>query len=256
MAPYPEWLHILSWVSLVIAFICAGIVTLDLIRRPQKMAIMNLVWPISQLYFGPLGLWAYFRAGVKSSQQHHEQMLQMHGKQQMEQQKKELKSEPPTITQVSLGTTHCGAGCSLGDIFGEWWVAAAGLTFAGGVLETRLVVDFILAWGFGVVFQYFTIVPMRGLSVGNGIWAAIKADTVSIVAYQIGMSIWMALTYYVIFPAPHLKATEAVFWFMMQIAMVIGFFTSYPANRWLMKSGLKEKMPQMPSAAYALDRVA
>lgn len=32
------------------------------------------------------------------------------------------------------------------------------------------------------------------------------------------------------------------YWFMMQIAMTIGFFTSYPANWWLITRGFKEKM--------------
>ena len=31
-------------------------------------------------------------------------------------------------------------------------------------------------------------------------------------------------------------------WFMMQIAMVCGFPTSYPVNWWLITSGIKEKM--------------
>ncbi len=256
MPPYPEWLRLLAWISLIVAALCSLFVVIDLFRRPQKMWIMNLVWPISALYWGPVGLWAYLRAGRKSSKEHHQQMMRMQGEQEMERRKRELKSRPPTRTQIALGDSHCGAGCALGDILGEWWVAAMALTFAGGVLQTRLVVDFILAWSFGIIFQYFTIVPMRGLSVGKGIVAAIKADTVSIVAFQIGMSIWMALTYYLFFPEPHLKVTEAVFWFMMQIAMIVGFFTSYPANRWLLRNGLKEKMPEMPEAAYALDRAA
>ncbi|MGI9075432.1 MAG: DUF4396 domain-containing protein [Bryobacteraceae bacterium] len=29
---------------------------------------------------------------------------------------------------------------------------------------------------------------------------------------------------------------------MMQIAMLAGFFTSYPVNRWLVNKGIKEKM--------------
>jgi hypothetical protein len=29
---------------------------------------------------------------------------------------------------------------------------------------------------------------------------------------------------------------------MMQIAMAIGFATSYPMNRWLIKQGMKEQM--------------
>ena len=35
----------------------------------------------------------------------------------------------------------------------------------------------------------------------------------------------------------HANPTEPVFWFMMQIGMTIGFFTSYPANIWLVKKG-------------------
>jgi hypothetical protein len=34
---------------------------------------------------------------------------------------------------------------------------------------------------------------------------------------------------------------------MMQIAMIIGWATSYPANVWLIRKGWKEKMPMYPS---------
>lgn len=255
MSPHPEWLNALALFSLGLAFLCALLITVDVFRYPQKMGIMNLVWPITALYFGPLAVWAYFKTGVMSTKQHQEEMFRK-GPQLVKRGKDELKSEPPTRTQVALGVSHCGAGCTLGDIAGEWWIAAMGLTFAGGVLQTRLLLDFILAWVFGVAFQYFTIVPMRGLSAGKGIVAAIKADTISIVAFQIGMSIWAVLTYFVFFPVPHLHPTEAVFWFMMQIGMIIGFFTAYPANRWLLRRGLKERMPESPDAAHALDKVA
>jgi Domain of unknown function (DUF4396) len=75
-----------------------------------------------------------------------------------------------------------------------------------------------------------------------GLIAAIKADTLSIIAFEIGMFAWMALVFFVLFPHPHLMPTEAVYWLMMQIAMVIGFITSLPVNRWLLKAGLKEVM--------------
>ena len=44
MAPYPEWLHILSLAFLSFSFLCAAIVIIiDELRRPQKMMIMNFV---------------------------------------------------------------------------------------------------------------------------------------------------------------------------------------------------------------------
>jgi len=51
----------------------------------------------------------------------------------------------------------------------------------------RWIVDYIFAYPFGIVFQFFTIAPMRRLSVGKGFVAAIKADTLSLTAWQCGM---------------------------------------------------------------------
>jgi len=51
----------------------------------------------------------------------------------------------------------------------------------------RWIVDYIFAYPFGIVFQFFTIAPMRRLSVGKGFVAAIKAATLSLTAWQCGM---------------------------------------------------------------------
>jgi hypothetical protein len=104
------------------------------------------------------------------------------------------------------------------------------------------VADFVLAWTFGIVFQYFSIVPMRE-DIGRleGIWAAIKADTLSIVAFQVGLFGYMAL-YHLVFWQPPLTVASPTYWFMMQIGMVVGFFTAWPVNAWLVRHGLKEKM--------------
>lgn len=247
---YPEWLHILAWAYLSLCFLCSAITVADEVRRPQKMMIMNFVWPITALYGGPVALWGYLKSAPKMTKQHMQRMKQevqaelrreSSGTNMREQQAKEC---GPTPEQVAVAVTHCGAGCALGDIVGEWWIFGTGLVLAGGELGTRLLLDFLLAWAFGVVFQYFTIAPMRGLSFGKGVLQAMRADTLSIVAFQIGMSIWAALVYFVLFANPHLKVNEAVFWFMMQIGMMLGFATSYPVNFLLVRSGWKEKMPQ------------
>lgn len=38
----------------------------------------------------------------------------------------------------------------------------------------RLVLDFLFAWLFGILFQYLTIVPMRRLSFGKGLLEAAR----------------------------------------------------------------------------------
>ena len=57
------------------------------------------------------------------------------------------------------------------------------------------------------------------------------------------MFAWMAIVYYWLFPSSHLDVTMAVYGFIMQIAMILGFFTAPPANAWLIQKGWKEKMP-------------
>lgn len=216
MSPYADWLDLLAWSFLALSFLCAlGILVHEFVK-PQKMFIMDLVWPITALYWNIATVPAYFSAGQKTANGHR--------------------------AQVALSVLHCGAGCTLGDIAAESITGAFGLRFAGGEFETRLVLDFVFAWFFGILFQYFTIVPMRGLPPGKGLMTAIRADTFSIVAFEIGLFAWMALTHYVLFPAPHLLPNEALFWFMMQIGMIIGFFTSYPANALLLRWGWKEAM--------------
>jgi hypothetical protein len=61
------------------------------------------------------------------------------------------------------------------------------------------IVDYLFAYVFGNVFQYFTIAPVRRLSVARGIIAAVKADTLSLTAWQVGMYGFMAIAYLVIF---------------------------------------------------------
>jgi hypothetical protein len=51
----------------------------------------------------------------------------------------------------------------------------------------------------------------------------------------------MALVVFILF-RHDIPKTSPVFWFMMQIAMLVGFLTSYPVNWWLIRKGLKEEM--------------
>lgn len=115
------------------------------------------------------------------------------------------------------------------------------LSFLGRKLFGTWLLDFALAFLFGIAFQYFCIKPMRNLSPAQGLWAALKADALSLASWQLGMYGWMALAIFVIFKDELVK-TDPVFWFVMQIAMVAGFITAFPVNWRLIKIGIKEKM--------------
>lgn len=244
MKSYPEWLHVLSWIYLGLCSATALWIFSDIARgHRQKMWVMHLVWPVTAMYFGPFGGWLYVRTRPMS----------LAGSANPDDQAKErMKKMDPTREQVAVSVNHCGAGCTLGDIIGEAGLFAIGgsvATFVGSSeFGTKLVVDFLLAYTLGIFFQYFTIVPMRGLPFGKGVLAAMRADTISIAAFEIGMFAWMAMTRFVLFPEPtRIYPNMAVFWFMMQIAMMVGWITSYPANVWLLRKGWKEKMPMYPS---------
>ncbi len=234
MAPYPPWLHILAWAYIALCLACALGLAIHTLLRPQKMWIMGVVWPVTALYMGPFAVYMYALSlpvlerkpvspGMKAAI-------------------KRYKDAPPTLFQKSIAVFHCGAGCSLGDLAAESIAPSLGLIFIGE-FGSKLVLDFVFAYILGIAFQYFTIAPMRGLSLGKGLIAAARADTLSIIVFEIGMFGWMAISWYLLFPSPHLDPGEAVFWFMMQIAMIAGFFTALPANAWLIRHGWKEKMP-------------
>ena len=228
--PYSQWLTIIADISLTAAFASAIAILLDIFVRGyrQKMSIMEWVWPITALYFGLIGLWAYWDIGRSGS------------KKQMNREK-DHKSQKPYWKTVFSGTTHCGGGCTLGDIIAEWGVFLTGFTLYGSNLLTEYIFDFILAFLLGIIFQYFAIAPMRDLTFFEGIKAAIQADALSLIAFEIGLFGWMALMRFVFFDPP-LEPNDPVYWFMMQIGMIIGFATSYPMNWFLIDKGIKEAM--------------
>ncbi|HEY3705039.1 MAG TPA: DUF4396 domain-containing protein [Terracidiphilus sp.] len=228
-------LDTVAWVSIAVALASALWIGLDELRHPQHMGIMNVVWPVSALYFSVFAVWAYYPLGRKKTR---EAMAAMqHGSPQNNQ-----PHTRPGAAQVAVGTSHCGAGCMLADVGTEFAIATAGITLLGSVLWAEYALDLAVAWVFGIVFQYFAIQPMRHLPFAQAVVAAIKADTLSILAFQVGMYAWMALTYFVLFPHPHLTPFRPGYWLMMQIGMICGFATSYPMNRLLIRKGLKEAM--------------
>jgi hypothetical protein len=66
----PHWLMVAGWVALALGLASAFAILIDefVLGNQQQMWVMNLVHPITALYFGPVWLWAYVRNGRKSGQ--------------------------------------------------------------------------------------------------------------------------------------------------------------------------------------------
>ena len=235
MPHFPPWLHLLAIASLGVSFACAAVIVWDETRHPQKMWIMNLVWPLTALFGGLLwlaGCWVWGRRKAKGV---------------------DAPAGMPFPVMVAKGSSHCGAGCTLGDIVAErlaFAVPAVAVRFGCRWLFSEKifavwVLDHLIAFAIGVVFQFFTIRRMRDLSVGQGIVAAVKADAASITAWQVGMYGLMGLIQFGWFARAYggtAPVDSVEFWFAMQIAMLAGFVASCPVNALLIRVGLKEKM--------------
>lgn len=226
---FPAWATIVTTASLVVGACCAGWILFDVVRRPQQMAVMNVVWPVTALFGGLLWLPFYGRRGRTGS-----------GKRSFR-------------ASIAVGTTHCGAGCAIGDVVGEFGLVLvpplAGWVGLGSLYSERTfsgwIVDLVVAFLAGIAFQYFAIAPMRHLGLRDGLIAALKADTASILAWQVGMYGGMAVAQLWLLPAwfgGKAAVTTPEFWTVMQIAMLCGFVTAYPVNRLLVRRGVKEAM--------------
>lgn len=229
-------LPLLAWASLALGLLSALWIALDLRARPQPMGVMNAVWPLCALFGGPILLAFYLRhgrampKGTDHAGHHH------HG-------------GGPFYISVAKGALHCGAGCTLGDILAEGLAGRfpAVLRPFGypGLFSERMFaawgLDFLLALVIGIAFQYYAIVPMRGLKPLEGLKEAAKADVLSLASWQVGMYGLMAVARFAVIGAPLDPATP-VFWFAMQLAMIAGFVTAYPTNWALIRAGVKEAM--------------
>lgn len=267
----PEWLTILAWISLTLAILSFIYMMLSIKKKPQKMKVMNYVWPITALFGSILWVAAYNKWGKSHAQKAHQMTMEdmnmhapsgdsmpnmaMKGAPSSSMSEMDMADMPQSSMPVSvfIGTCHCGAGCTLADLivetllflFPSLYVLGGFTWLISSKLYAGFVIAFVIAYIIGVSFQYFAIAPMKHLKRKEGIIAAMKADTFSLTAWQIGMYATVMFCQLWLFPlwfGGPIEANTPVFWFMMQLAMLVGFCTAYPMNWLLIKKGIKERM--------------
>lgn len=221
----PGWLTPVSWLFVGVALLSAAVIAYDIVGRGQRQRVgaMNVVWPITGLYLGPLAVSAYLRYGRLGS----ETRQAAHGS-------PRAKDRPAEA--FSAGAPG-GAASLIGHVLGVPVVVLLGLTIAG--LELWAMIAAVAMIAVALLFTYeffFSTVPARRLSPGQGVGVAALIAFATVLAFDIGMGGWMLFLHFGwVMPS----VTDVTFLFLMQIGLVLGFLTGYPMVRLLVGRGVK-----------------
>ncbi|MFW5934355.1 MAG: DUF4396 domain-containing protein [Halolamina sp.] len=203
---------VLGWAA--VSLVSVGVLWLDLHRNNRALpSTMKLVWTLTVLYSGVLGLAVYWYSGRRQI------------------------PEDTFLRRGMRSTAHCYSGCGVGEVLGVTIAAGILLLSTVGVVATT----FTLAYSFGVAF---TVGPLlqEGVDLGEALSDAVYSESGSIVAMEtvaIGSDIYLA---------GEATMGEPVFWASLAVSLSLGFLAAYPVNLGLLHLGVKEGMGD-PSAA-------
>lgn len=212
-----EAFHAAVTLELVVAWLVLSLLSVTILRydlrqnNPQLPATMKLVWTLTVLYSGLLGLAVYWYSG---------------------------RAQIPEDTFFRRGmrsTAHCYSGCGLGEAAGVT-IAAVLLLEASGIVA----LTFALAYLFGVAFTVGPLIQ-EGVGLREAFADAVYSETGSIVAMEvvaIGTDIYLA---------GEATVVDPVFWASLAVSLSLGFLAAYPVNLGLLTLGVKEGMSD-PSA--------
>ena len=211
----PNWLTPVAWVFLGLALASAAAIAFDIYARRHRHSTVavEVVWITSALYLGPFALALYGRSERSAATTSSGDEVAV-----------------PHDANHSVGAVAGlpgGSASAVAHLIGVPLVIASGLTIAGIDLWVMILVIGVLAMALLFVYERAADHGRAGvIPVGTALAAAV----ITVLAFDIGMAGWMLLLHFTERMPP---ATDAAFWFLMQIGVVLGLATGYPAVRWL-----------------------
>ncbi|MFN2556885.1 MAG: DUF4396 domain-containing protein [Nitriliruptorales bacterium] len=206
---------------LVVWFILAALSTAyvawdSFVRRNPEMTVMKWGWVLVTLYMGPVGLALYVLTDKEPRPGEHEEFVK------------------PLWKQGVGSTVHCVAGDATGIIAAAAIVSALGLP-----MWLDLIIEYAAGFGFGLfIFQSLFMKQMAGGSYATALRRSFMPEWLSMNTMAGGMFFVMTL----LMMGRDMRAmqpTQPQFWFVMSLAVIVGFFTAYPVNLWLVAQNLK-----------------
>ncbi|QIK67842.1 DUF4396 domain-containing protein [Nocardioides sp. HDW12B] len=207
----PDWVTPIAWIFLVLAVVSAVVITVDVARgRRHGSVAADLVWVAAALYLGPAAVVLHRRHVARTADA--------------------TRDSEPSPAEVGLPG---GGASAVAHLVGVPLVIASGLTIAGIDLWVMIIVIGVLAVALLLGYEL-----LAGRAHGAGrrppLARAAGAAVLTVLAFDVGMGGWMVVLHYNELMPP---ATEGSFWFLMQLGILLGLLTGYPAARWLVERG-------------------
>lgn len=214
----PDWLTPVAWTYIALSLLSVAVIAGDiyLLRRRQLGVASELVWITSALYLGPFAVAGYARRGRANHTS---------------------STVTPELVPQAEGTAVAvlpgGGASAVAHLVAVPLVAAVGWTIAGLAMWPMILVIAVLATVMLAIYERVAsrgprTVHSRRISVGS----AISAAFITVAAFDLGMVGWMLILYVNDLMPP---VTEGTFWFLMQIGVIAGLLTGYPAVSWLLR---------------------
>ena len=210
----PEWLTPVAWTYIALSLFSAAFIAADiyLARRRHHSVAPELVWVTSALYLGPFAIPVYLSRGRTRASS---------------------SADDTTTDARALAVLPGGSASAVAHLIAVPFVVAIGWTIAGVAMWPMILVIAVLVTIMLAVYERLASRSARtGNARGLSIGAAITAAIITVAAFDIGMVGWMLLLYYNSAMPP---VTESTFWFLMQLGVIVGLATGYPAVKWLLR---------------------
>lgn len=211
----PAWLTPVAWTYLTLSVLSAAWIAADIYlgRRRHNSVATELVWIASGLYLGPFATAFYLSRGRTNTDS-----APAEG----------TTGKPDTAVALLPG----GGASAVAHLVAVPFVVAVGWTIAGLAMWPMIIVIAVLVVVMVAVYERVAgYGPRAGHAHGLSVAAAIVSAVITVVAFDIGMVGWMLLLH---FNNAMPAVTDGTFWFLMQVGVLVGLLTGYPAVKWLL----------------------
>ncbi len=206
---------LLWWILTIPSFL---FVTIDIWRTTPESQVLKWAFMILTAFTGPLGAFFYVLGCREPLRGTHEEYVAARWR------------------QVLGSTMHCVAGDGIGIIVGA--AIGAGLTLS---FWPDFLLEYALGFGFGwAFFQAFAMRDAAGGSYVTSLKMTFLPELLSMNLLMTGMVLTSR------FAMRNVQGgddpTRPQFWFIMSMALVVGFVCAYPINWWLVANHMKHGM--------------